>query len=189
MFSERGKRDDARSNGWARQAARQVISPDERMAALERIPLFATLPPDERRNLLVASVERAYPAGAALVWQGQRLGVGLFVVLAGRALVTQVAENGVARLLTELGPGEMFGEMALLDEGPRSATVMAMEPTIALIIPIFDFRAALARNPDAAIALLALLSRRVRDAEAMQLYGRSPGTSQRPLPATPPARR
>ena len=171
MFGGHGKQDGACSNEWGRQAAKRVFSPEERMATLERIPFFATLPPGERRNLVAASVERVYPTGAALVWQGQRPGVGLYVVLAGRALVTQVEEDGAARELAELGPGEMFGEMALLDEGPRSATVMAMEPTTALIIPIFDFRAALARNPDATIRLLALLSRRVRDAEAARLCG------------------
>lgn len=189
MFGGRNKRDGARSSGWGPEAVGRAFSPEACAAALERTPFFATLPPGERRNLVAASVERAYPTGAALVWQGQRPGVGLYVVLAGRALVTQVVENGAARMLTELGPGEMFGEMALLDERPRSATVMALEPTIALIIPIFDFRAALARNPDAAIKLLALLSRRVRDAEATQLYGCPPGTPQRPLPATLPAHR
>lgn len=166
MFGGNGKRDGARASEWARQAAKRVFSFEECVAALERIPFFATLRPGERRNLVAASVERAYPAGAGIVWQGRWPGVGLYVVLAGRALVTQVVENGAARELAELGPGEMFGELALLDEGPRSATVMAMEPTIALIIPIFDFRAALARNPEAAIQLLMLLSRRVRDAEA-----------------------
>ncbi|HEU0028133.1 MAG TPA: cyclic nucleotide-binding domain-containing protein [Ktedonobacterales bacterium] len=171
MFGRRNKRNDARSNGQERQAEKRGFSPEECEATLARVLLFATLPPGERRNLVAASVERAYPAGAGIVWQGQRPGVGLFVVLAGRAQVTQVEEDGAARMLTELGPGEMFGEMALLDEGPRSATVMALEPTIALIIPIFDFRAALARNPDAAIRLLALLSRRVREAEAARLCG------------------
>jgi CRP/FNR family cyclic AMP-dependent transcriptional regulator len=169
MFGKLGKRNDARSNGWERQAAKRVFSFDECLAALERVPFFAALPPGERRNLVEASVERAYPAGAGIVWQGMRQGVGLYVVLAGRALVTQVEEDGEARALAEVGPGEMFGEMALLDEMPRSATVMALEPAITLIIPIFDFRAALKRNPNAAIRLLALISQRVREAEAARL--------------------
>ena len=169
MFGGHGKRNDTRSNGWGREAAGRVFTPDECAAALERVPVFAALPPGERRNLVAASVERAYPVGAGLVWQGDRPGVGLYVVLAGRALVTQVEEDGAARELAELGPGEMFGEMALLDEGSRSATVMAMEPTIALIIPIFDFRAALARNGEAAIQLLSLLSRRVRATETAHI--------------------
>ncbi len=171
MFGRRNKRNNARSNGWARESAGRVFSFEECLTALERVPFFSTLPPGERRNLVAASVERAYPAGAGIVWQGRRPGVGLFVVLAGRALVTQVEGDSAGRMLAELGPGEMFGEMALLDEGPRSATVMALEPTTALVIPIFDFRAALTRNPDAAIRLLALLSRRVRDAEAPRLCG------------------
>jgi CRP/FNR family transcriptional regulator len=60
----------------------------------------------------------------------------------------------------------MFGEMALIDELPRSATATAIEPTLAFVIPIFDFRAVLLRSPDAAAALLAQLSLRIREAEA-----------------------
>ncbi len=175
MFGRRDKRNNARSSGWKHETGR-VFSPEACEAALERVPLFAALPPGERRNLVAASVERAYPAGAGIVWQGQAPGVGLYVVLAGRAQVTQVEEGGAARMLTELGLGEMFGEIALLDERPRTATVMAMEPAVALIIPIFDFRAALMRNPDAALRLLTLLSRRVRAAETARHPARQAGT-------------
>ncbi len=171
MFGWLAKRHNARSNSWEHQAAKRVFAFEECLAALEQVPFFSTLPTGERRNLVAASVERAYPVGAGIVWQGRRQGVGLFVVLRGRTLVTQVEEDSAGRMLAELGPGEMFGEMALLDEGPRSATVIALEPTIALIIPIFDFRAALMRNSDAAIWLLALLSRRVRVAETARLSG------------------
>jgi CRP/FNR family transcriptional regulator, cyclic AMP receptor protein len=169
MFGRHGKRNAAHSSGWERQETKRVFLFEECLAALEQVPFFSTLPSGERRNLVAASIERSYPAGAGIVWQGRRQGMGLFVLLAGRALVTQVEEDDSARMLAELGPGEIFGEMALLDDGPRSATVMALEPVITLVIPIFDFRAALARNPDAAIRLLARLSRRVREAEAARL--------------------
>jgi len=81
-----------------------------------------------------------------------------------RVLQHALAQDYV-RELTELGPGEMFGEMALLDERPRSATATAIEPTLALVIPILDFRAVLSRNPDAALWLAQMLSQRVRQAE------------------------
>jgi len=61
----------------------------------------------------------------------------------------------------------MFGEMALLDSSPRSASVVAREDTSALVIPIFDFRALLHNESDIAIKLLAVLARRVRTAESI----------------------
>jgi CRP/FNR family cyclic AMP-dependent transcriptional regulator len=100
------------------------------------------------------------------VRQGET-GVGLYVLIGGRALVWQRHTDGTDRQLATLGAGELFGEMALLDTFPRSATVTAHELTSALVIPIFDFRALLHSDSAIAIKLLAALSRRVRHAEAI----------------------
>lgn len=169
-------------------------------SVIESVPLFARLRPSDRQALGAAGVVRNYPAGAELVKEGQRPGVGLYIILQGRVRLTQriagiagietldAGERGqeesnrdgepdweqvLAHALTQdferelgvVGPGEMFGEMALLDEQPRSATATAIEPTLALVIPIVDFRAALSRNPEAAVWLAKMLSRRVRQAE------------------------
>lgn len=119
-----------------------------------------------KRNLASAGVERSYPARAELVREGQEPGIGLYIILSGRVRVTQDDGDGKERQLAELGPAEMFGEMALLDDRPRSATVTALEPTVALVIPIFDFRAALSHNGEASARLLATLAHRLRNAEA-----------------------
>jgi CRP-like cAMP-binding protein len=74
--------------------------------------------------------------------------------------------GGSNRELATLGRGGIFGEMALLDIFPRSASVVALEDTSALVIPIFDFRALLYDDSDIAMKLLAELSRRVRTAES-----------------------
>jgi CRP/FNR family transcriptional regulator len=153
-------------NKWFNRTSTDRCSTEQRAETLNRIAFFARLRAEDRRALGAASVVRSYPAGAQLVREGQRPGVGLYVILRGRVGLTQRGASDDVRMLGVLGSGEMFGEMALIDELPRSATATAIEPTLAFVIPIFDFRAVLLRSPDAAAALLAQLSLRIREAEA-----------------------
>ena len=76
------------------------------------------------------------------------------------------APGSAVDLLATLGPGEVFGEMALLDEFPRSASARAVEPTTALGIQRWHFRGILESHPQIALALLPILTRRIRNAEA-----------------------
>lgn len=92
-------------------------------------------------------------------------GVGLFIITAGNVSVTQQSPEGDVRDLGTFGRGEVIGEMSLLDDLPRTATVTAAEPTRALVIPVWDFRAALREAPEIAIKLLAVMSRRLRQHE------------------------
>jgi CRP/FNR family cyclic AMP-dependent transcriptional regulator len=103
-----------------------------------------------------------------LVEEGQRSDVGLFIVMRGSVRITQRSTSDGVRPLALLGPGEMFGEMALMDDEPRSATATAITATLAFVTPIFDLPAMLRRNPEVAIALLAQMSQRIRAAEAWQ---------------------
>lgn len=91
--------------------------------------------------------------------------MGLFAVIRGQVRITRLSEYGVEQELATLGRGEIFGEMGLLDDHPRSATATAIEPTLAFIVPAVEFRAALRRNGEAAGWLLTLLARRIRRAE------------------------
>lgn len=141
-----------------------TFSPQQIQEALARAPMFSQLGTHEQRALASFGVQRRYEAGVHLVQQGE-VGVGLYVLLQGTVRVTQRGSDGAVRELATLGPGRIFGEMALLDQRPRSATVTAVEPTIALVIPIWDFRAAVKDNGDAAMQLLSLLTQRVREAE------------------------
>jgi CRP/FNR family cyclic AMP-dependent transcriptional regulator len=130
---------------------------------LAQVPLFSTL---ERRDLLTlaASVrERQYQPGEELMRQGDT-GVGLFVLTTGRVRVTQ-NRNGEVFDLGVLEHGQVFGELALLDDMPRTATITAIEPSTALIVPIWDFRATLRENPVMALSLLSSLSQRIRRIE------------------------
>jgi CRP/FNR family cyclic AMP-dependent transcriptional regulator len=146
---------------------REQISQQERVDLLAHVPLFSELSQREMRKLAGAAIQREYPAGTTIVTQGET-GVGLYILIAGRVLVWQRLPDGTDRQLARLGTGEMFGEMALLDTFPRSASALAQEATSALVIPIFDFRALLHGDSAIAIKLLAVLSRRVRLAESAE---------------------
>lgn len=138
---------------------------DQNIAILARVPLFVDLSKRELQHLSVACRSRDYAAGEVLVRQGEP-GAGLFVVVSGQVQITQQHENGTSEVLSTGGAGEVFGEMALMDEQPRSATVTALQPTRALVLPVFDFRAVLHEDGDISIRLLAVMSRRLRRAEA-----------------------
>ncbi len=131
---------------------------------IAQVPLFSNL---TRRDLQVLSAncrEREYPAGATLLRQGET-GVGLFILTNGTVRITQESPEGDVRDLGTFERGAVLGEMSLLDDLPRTATVTALEPTRALVIPVWDFRAALRESPDISIKLLAVLSRRLRRLE------------------------
>jgi len=131
---------------------------------IAQVPLFADLTPREHQVLAANCREREYPAGATLLRQGET-GVGLFILTSGKVRVTQQTPDGNVRDLGTFERGAVLGEMSLLDDLPRTATVTALEPTRALVIPVWDFRAALREAPDIAIKLLSVMSRRLRRLE------------------------
>ena len=90
--------------------------------------------------------------------------VGAFIIRSGRCEVLQ-RRGGEQVRLGELGPGDFFGEMALLDEFPRSATVRAIEPTTCLGLTRWHFRGILESHPQIALAILPVLTKRLRNAE------------------------
>lgn len=163
MFGNHDRRGDRSHVGVDGSPRRYSLA--ELVQIMERMPFFATLSAKERRELADAGVERAYPAGADLVHEGQEPSIGLYIVLSGRVRVRRHEPDGTERDLRELGPLEIFGEMALLDNQPRSATVTALEPTVALVIPMFDVRAILSHNGEATAKLLVMLAQRLRAAE------------------------
>ncbi len=133
--------------------------------ALAQVPLFQGLTRRELQVLAANSREREYPVGATLLRQGET-GVGLFIITAGAVHVSQDAPDGAKRDLGDFGRGAALGEMSLLDDMPRTATVVATEPTKAIVIPVWDFRASLREAPEISIKLLTVLSHRLRSSES-----------------------
>jgi CRP/FNR family cyclic AMP-dependent transcriptional regulator len=131
----------------------------------------------ELKAIVQRAVPRAYPKNAVLVSEGDR-GDALYVVISGRVKIYVSDDKGKEIVLNHAGPGEYFGEV-MLDEGPRSASVMTVEPTRLLVVQKEEFRNFLAASPDFAAHLIRKLIRRVRaltgtvkSLALMDVYGR-----------------
>ncbi len=109
-----------------------------------------------------------FAAGSTLLHQGEP-GDRVLLFRAGRAKITFTGADGRETLLRLCGPGDLVGELAVLDEEPRSSSVTALEPVDALVISHAEFLRALERQPQAAVALLRDLSRRFRDANRKRI--------------------
>jgi CRP/FNR family transcriptional regulator, cyclic AMP receptor protein len=134
---------------------------------LKKVSMFEDLDQRSLEAIANAAVEQRYEPGQEIVRQGDT-GVGAFIIRSGKVDIVQ-DRDGKEQKIATLGPGDVFGEMALLDEFPRSATARAVDPTTALGIQRWHFRGILESHPQIALALLPMLTRRIRNAE-----GRSP---------------
>ena len=130
---------------------------------LKHVALFQDLDRKSLEAISNAAVEQTYEVGQEIVRQGDT-GVGAFIIKKGRVEAVQ-DRSGHQHKLAELKTGDVFGEMALLDEFPRSATVRAIEPTTCLGIQRWHFKGILESHPRIALALLPVLTRRLRNAE------------------------
>ena len=127
---------------------------------LRSVKLFAGMPEGDLRKLAQQMREVKHPGGREIAVRG-REGVGFMVILDGEAEVS--TPDGGTRVL---GPGDHFGEMALLDQGGRSATVTARTDLRLAAIAEWNFKPFLLDHPEVAYRMLQTMSRRLRDAEA-----------------------
>ena len=130
---------------------------------LKHVHLFQDLDRKSLEAIANAAVEQQYTTGQEIVRQGDT-GVGAFIIKSGKVEAVQ-DRTGHQHKLAELKSGDVFGEMALLDEFPRSATVRAVEPTTCLGIQRWHFKGILESHPQIALALLPVLTKRLRNAE------------------------
>ena len=130
-------------------------------AALARVELFAGLTPEELERLGARLRRRRYAKGTVLFVEGDP-GAGLSVVASGRVTMVLASPAGRELVVAVRGPGELFGDMALLDGEPRSAHAVVGEDCRVLILPREDFVRCVEAHPRAALRLLAVLSRRLR---------------------------
>jgi CRP/FNR family transcriptional regulator, cyclic AMP receptor protein len=107
--------------------------------------------------LAAAGVEVEFPAGRTIAREGE-IGTGLFVIESG---AVHVARGGV--VVARLGPGDFFGELSVLDGGPRIAAVIADAPTVCLAIATWDLERVLTDHPGAALAVLRVVAARLRE--------------------------
>lgn len=131
---------------------------------LKNIPVFSKLRPRELEKLLRVMEERSF-AKDDIILQQEDKGDSLFILISGQVKVSLLGDDGREIVLSLLHKGDFFGEMALLDGMPRSATVMALEDSEILILRRNDFIEQITHSPEMAVSMLEELSRRLRRAD------------------------
>jgi CRP/FNR family cyclic AMP-dependent transcriptional regulator len=146
-------------------------------ADLKSIPLFEGVPDADLRALADRTVARNYPKQAIIVNEGDESD-SLYLILSGRVKVYLADEHGKELILAIKGPGQYFGEM-VLDEQPRSACVMTLEPSQFAILARTDFRQFILNHPEVSLQLIQNLirvarglNRSVRNLAMLDVYGR-----------------
>jgi CRP/FNR family transcriptional regulator len=130
---------------------------------LRSVPLFAGLEQGELESFSQVAVPRSFPAGTRVFHEGDRSDA-CYIVRTGSFRVTREHSDGRAITLATLGPGEVFGELAMLDGDLRSASAEALDDSELLALPASEVRALLARHPEISVKLVAALVRRLRAA-------------------------
>ena len=130
---------------------------------LYNVPIFQSLNKSQLERLGKRFVEREYAAGTEIVTQGQG-GEGFFIVFAGKVDVIRERADGVKVVDNQMSVGDFLGELALLDNGLRTATAIPSEPTQCLVLTRWDFISILKEDPDMAVKILEELARRFRQA-------------------------
>jgi CRP/FNR family cyclic AMP-dependent transcriptional regulator len=138
-----------------------MLSDKEIADVLARVPLFRGLSGRQRGSLAKRFVERQYPADRAIVTQGKG-GEGFFIILSGNTDVIRERSDGEKVQVNTFGPSDFFGELALLDDGPRTASVITTEPTQCLALTRWDFYGALKDDVDMAVVILQEMAKRFR---------------------------
>ena len=135
---------------------------DDTIALLRRAQVFSTLSDDELAHVARVTMARRFDAGATVFKEGDE-GSTCYIVRAGRTRAIREHPDGRSITLAHFGPGDIFGEMAMLDGERRSATVEATEDTEAIAILSADMHRLLREHADISIKLIAALGQRLRD--------------------------
>ena len=138
-------------------------SPEKISDFLAKVPLFRGLKKRQLESLAKRFVKRDYSAGQTIVTQGKG-GEGIFIIISGNAEATREQTDGTKVVVNTFGPTDFFGELSLLDDGLRTASVIATEEMQCLVLTRWDFLAALKQDVDMAIVILEELAKRFRTA-------------------------
>ncbi|MBU2611482.1 MAG: cyclic nucleotide-binding domain-containing protein [Chloroflexi bacterium] len=138
-----------------------MINIEKTIGFLQKVPLFQGLKKRQLELLAKRFVEREYASGQEIVTQGQG-GEGFFIIISGKAEALRQRSDGTHVVVNTFGPTDFFGELALLDDGLRTATVAAAEQTRCLVLTRWDFLGELQQDVDMSIAILQELAKRFR---------------------------
>jgi CRP/FNR family transcriptional regulator len=140
-----------------------AVSEESAVELLRKVPLFSQLEEGELVRFSRVAVPRSFPTGTRVFHEGDRSDA-CYIVRSGDFRVTREHPDGRAITLANLGRGDIFGELAMLDGEVRSASVEALSDGELLALPAADVRALLARHPGITVKLVAALVRRLRSA-------------------------
>lgn len=134
-----------------------TLTRDHTTELLSRTQLFAGVDAEGLARIADRIRELEVPADRVIARQGE-IGTGFFVIASGMVRVVRDGET-----IAELGPGDFFGELSVLDGKPRNAQVVSTEPTVCLALATWDFEAVVAEQPSVALAILRELAGRLRE--------------------------
>jgi CRP/FNR family cyclic AMP-dependent transcriptional regulator len=151
---------------------------EENKLFLRRVPLLAGLDEAQLDALAAGSLRRNYPRGRTIVAEGEP-SQSLYILLSGRAKVQRSDAEGKEVILAVLGSGDWFGEMSMIDDAPRSASVITLESCDFMAIEKSSFKAMLMKSPEVCMAVMRGLVGRLREADRkietlalLDVYGR-----------------
>jgi len=136
---------------------------EDTAALLSRVPLFSDLSPEELERIARVAVPRSVEKGVRVFHEGDRSDA-CYIVRSGDLRVTREHSDGRAIALATLGPGDIFGELAMLDSGARSASVETLADSELLALSASDMRRLLAEHAQITVKLVVALTRRLREA-------------------------
>ncbi len=138
------------------------------MVTLEQSRVFSKLPPRDLQALQQLAQERRFSPGRQVFQEGDP-GDGLYLVNEGLVEISVTLTGGLRQVLSEIGPGELFGEMAVFEDKARSAGAVAKQHTVAAFLPRQEILKLIEKSPPAAFALLREISRRLREFDRQYL--------------------
>ena len=151
---------------------------EENKAFLRRVPLLQSLSEIELDQLAAGSVRKNFPKGRTIVSEGEP-SQSLYILLSGRAKVQRSDSEGKEVILAVLGSGEFFGEMSLIDDAPRSASIITLESCDFMALNKDSFKSMLIQSPEVCMQIMRGLVKRLREADKkietlalLDVYGR-----------------
>jgi CRP-like cAMP-binding protein len=135
---------------------------------LQNVSLFSRLENKQLKAILKACTERNFETGELLVEQGHP-GIGLFILVEGKVSVTKTLNDGEEVHIADNGPGEVIGEMSVLDGALRTASVKALEKTSCLVLSAWSFKSLMENHPEVALGILPIIMQRFRETNAALL--------------------
>jgi CRP-like cAMP-binding protein len=132
--------------------------------SLRQVPLFSRVGESDLENIAALLIERRYPKNSIIVEEGLT-GDYMYIIRSGRVKVTKASDDGREKIMDFLEAGAFFGEMALLDHAPRSASVRTLEASVLAALSRRDFLNLLRNSPDLGLSLIQELTRRLRETD------------------------